>query len=141
MKKWGLIIGLLSIFSLTFAQSNTIGIRGGWGGEISYQKDFSSANRIELDLGWNSQYLGLTGLYHFVNQLEFDGLAWFYGLGGTVGFVDNGPFKVGVSGNIGVEYNFSFPLQIALDYRPTLYVVPTITPGWTGFAFSARYRF
>lgn len=141
MKKWGLIIGLLSIFSLTFAQSNTIGIRGGWGGEISYQKDFSSTNRIELDLGWNSQYLGLTGLYHFVNPLEFDGLAWFYGLGGTVGLVNNEPFRVGISGDIGIEYNFSFPLQIALDYRPTFYFISSNPFGWTGVAFSARYRF
>ncbi|WP_317044708.1 hypothetical protein [Flavobacterium cyanobacteriorum] len=33
---------------------------------------------------------------------------------------DSGTF-VFVAGNIGVEYNFDFPLQLSLDFRPEIY--------------------
>ena len=42
----------------------------------------------------------------------------------------------------GIEYNFDFPLQLSLDWRPGLYLVPgDLHLGWDGVALSARWRF
>jgi hypothetical protein len=142
MKKLVLILALsLGLATVAFSQSQYIGGRsGGYGGELSYQKDLNSSGRLEADLGWSYSYLGLTGLYQWVKPIGgVQGLEWFYGGGATVGFGSG--LYLGVAGNIGIDYNFSFPLQIGLDYRPTLFILPSISGGWTGYAFSARYRF
>ena len=75
--------------NLTSAQTaqHALGLRfgtgDGFGTEISYQHGLTSGNRLELDMGFNSNheyYLsnrynynswGLTGLYHWVSKLEY----------------------------------------------------------------------
>jgi hypothetical protein len=119
---------------------NALGLRlgdnDGFGGEVSYQRDLSSNNRLELDLGWrnsnNWDAFKLAGLYQWVWNIE-GGFDWYAGVGGGVGswsydyngpgpdhYDDNGTF-VFVAGNLGIEYNFDIPLQLSLDFRPELY--------------------
>ncbi|HLP04931.1 MAG TPA: hypothetical protein VK152_05820 [Paludibacter sp.] len=137
-----------------------IGLRFGGVGELSYQHPLSDKNRVELDLGfgyWGSNLsgtgygrLGLTGIYHWVFDLSSvtDGLNWYVGPGAVAGlsygsYYTNSAF-VGIAGQIGAEYNFSFPLQLSLDYRPVIFLVK---PGWMsygaydGVCLAVRYKF
>ncbi len=133
-------------------EGRALGFRFGNAGEISYLHPLSDVNRVELDLGfgpWNQNGLYLTGLYQWVNDFsEFHpGFNWYYGVGASVGLLDNyGSNNVialtaGAVGNLGIEYNFDFPLQLSLDWRPGLYVIPKVRLGWDGVALSARWRF
>ncbi|ADY29418.1 hypothetical protein IZU89_08165 [Cellulophaga lytica] len=134
MKK---ILSLFSILALTVcslqAQSiadNAIGLRigdnDGFGGEISYQRYLSENNRLEFDLGWRDSNdvdaFKLVGLYQWVMPLDGN-FNWFVGAGAGIGSFDagenDGTFAL-VAGDIGIEYNFDFPLILSLDMRPEL---------------------
>ena len=139
MKKIILVASLLIGFSVG-AQSQTIsknalglrlGDNDGFGGEISYQRKLTKNNRLEFDLGWrnsnNVDAIKLVGLYQWIWNIE-GGLNWYAGVGGGVGNwsfdtnsnSDNGTFAL-VAGDLGIEYDFDFPLQISLDFRPEIY--------------------
>lgn len=118
---------------------NALGLRlgdnNGFGGEISYQARLSPTHRLELDLGWrdgkNYDGFKLTGIHQWVWNID-GGFNWYAGLGGGVGsysFNDNDNFNNGddyndtfifAAGDIGIEYNFSIPLLISLDFRPEI---------------------
>lgn len=163
MKKFilslALVAGMVSALNAQ-VDGKAIGIRFGAGGEVSYQHPLGDANRLELDLGFTGYRLGLTGIYHWVWDLSSiaDGLKWYAGPGATVGITtypttynlygyygnSNGVY-LGIAGQIGAEYNFTFPLQLSLDYRPELYL---LKPAWLwysgsygGICLAARYRF
>lgn len=134
MKK---IVGVLAVIILTTvaaqAQSiskNALGLRlgdnDGFGGEVSYQHYLKENNRLEFDLGWrnskNVDAFKLVGLYQWVMPID-GGFNWFVGAGGGIGSFDagenDGIFAL-VAGDIGIEYNFDFPLILSLDMRPEL---------------------
>lgn len=122
-----------------------LGIRFGNAGEISYQHPLSGSTRLEADLGfgsWNYGGMYLTGIHHWVKDLSSlsDGFNWYIGVGGSVG-INSSIFTAAVVGNLGIEYNFDIPLQLSLDWRPGLYVIPSVGTGWDGVALSARWRF
>jgi hypothetical protein len=145
MKKLMLTAFILTglVFS-TQAQErkNAIGLRlgnnDGFGAEVSYQRSFSPANRLEIDLGWRDandyDAIKAVGLYQWVWNIE-KGFNWYAGVGGGIGSWnfdddhrppyydgddDSGTFLV-LAGDIGIEYNFDFPLQLSLDFRPEFY--------------------
>ena len=116
---------------------NAIGLRlgnnDGFGTEISYQARLSPKNRLELDLGWrssnNEDNLKIAGVYQWVWNID-GGFNWYAGVGGGAGtwryndnngINDNGAFAF-VAGDLGIEYNFDFPLQLSLDIRPEIYL-------------------
>jgi len=133
-----------------------LGDSDGFGAEISYQKSIARYNRLELDLGWrdsrNWDAFKLAGIYQWVRKLDGN-FNWFYGAGGGLGSVDFDPdfdtdddgglFLFG-AGDIGIEYNFDFPLLLSLDFRPEIGLV-----GYNGFsdnfdfdiALGIRYQF
>ncbi|TXE15650.1 hypothetical protein ES692_15800 [Psychroserpens burtonensis] len=138
MKKLFLVALALTGFATVTAQDiseNAIGLRlgdsDGFGAEISYQRGLSDNNRVEIDLGLRSGngYDGfkLAGIYQWVWVLEGD-FNWYAGAGGGIGsysfdrpFNDNNDDSetfLFAAGNIGIEYNFDFPLQLSLDARP-----------------------
>lgn len=154
-----MLVGLaFSSEAQTFSK-NAIGLRlgdnDGFGGEISYQRGLSSNNRLELDLGWrNSKDVDafkLVGLYQWVWNID-GGFNWYAGAGGGVGSWSfnrdgekaNGSF-VAIAGDIGIEYNFDFPLQLSLDFRPEIYFGGDYADFRDGFgpdiALGIRYRF
>ncbi len=133
---------LIAVLALTtafaaIAQPRAIGARLGWGAEVSYQHNLGN-NFLELDLGlpsFGALGVGLTGVYDFViAQPQWTPGTWtFYaGPGAQVGTsFGAGVFamNVGVVGQVGLSYQFQFPLELSLDLRPGL-----------GFAFgSASY--
>jgi hypothetical protein len=146
------IILLLAVVSATILSAQTtektIGLRFGTGGEISYQHPISDINRLEFDLGLRPQSIGLTGIYHWVNDLSdwTDGMYWYYGPGATVGIAETtniNKLMLGVTGQVGLEYRFEFPLQLSIDYRPSFYLIKPAGSGgsYDDICLSARYRF
>ena len=140
MKKYILttlmLVGLAISAQAQNFSKNALGFRlgsnDGFGTEISYQARLSSKNRLELDLGWRNQThednLKATAVYQWVNKID-GGLNWYAGIGGGLGswrydnnhgVTDNGTFAF-LAGDLGLEYNFDFPLQLSLDIRPELY--------------------
>ena len=138
---------------------HTIGLRlsesDGFWAEASYQVALNSKNRIELGLGIQSKRsynaLKLTGIYQWVFTID-KGFNWYVGPGIGGGFVDfdssfsekNDLKTFGlIAGDIGIEYNFDFPLLISLDFRPEIYFDNYTNDDDISFNFgvSARYKF
>ena len=151
MKKVILTLAIvLGTITLTQAQDNAIGLRLGYGGEISFQKALGS-NRLELDLGMALGYgFNLTGVYQWTWDLAAlaDGFKWYAGVGASVaywngknGFAEDNYLNVGVAGQIGIEYNFSIPLQISLDYRPIYFFLNDGYGWYDGICLGIRYKF
>jgi hypothetical protein len=166
MKK--LVLSAFLLIGLAFSSNaqdrkNAIGLRlgdnDGFGGEVSYQRSLSTKNRLEFDLGWrNTDYydaIKLAGLYQWVWNIE-GGFNWYAGVGGGLGTWeynddlppwangndDNGTFLF-LAGNIGIEYNFDFPLQLSLDFRPEVYFGDDYREDNFGpdIALGVRYKF
>ncbi|MCM4166985.1 hypothetical protein KCTC52924_01840 [Arenibacter antarcticus] len=132
MKK---LLGLVTIALLmtvsAHSQSiskNALGVRlgdnDGFGGEISYQRYLHENNRLEFDLGWRNSHnvdaFKLVGLYQWVMPID-GGFHWYVGAGAGLGQFEkkdsDGTFAL-IAGDIGIEYDFDFPLLLSLDIRP-----------------------
>lgn len=127
-----ILFGLLTANAQNISE-NALGLRlgsnNGFGSEISYQRKLASNNRLEVDLGWRSSSkisaTKLTGLYQWIWNID-QGFNWYAGVGGGLGnwSTDDSTNKSGTflyaAGDIGIEYNFDFPLQISLDLRPEI---------------------
>ena len=71
-------------------------------------------------------------------------VAWNLGVGGTLGVGGSSsiPLLVGVSGVAGLEFNFQpIPLDLVLEYRPGLIVVPGVDLDLVNFSGHIRYYF
>ena len=148
MKKIILTVALV-VGCLTFAnaQENALGLKwgSGWYGvaiDLSYQRFLNESNRLELNLGTDGfDILSVSALYQWVWNLT-GGFNWYAGVGASidVGFGLR-PFLLG---NIGIEYNFNSPLQLAIDYTPSMFLIPAfghILYDETRIRLAARWRF
>jgi opacity protein-like surface antigen len=156
-------IVLLFIFFVTIQVSaqdisnNAIGLRfgddDGLGAEISYQKHLGSNNRLEVGLAWrNHKHFNafkVTGTYQWVFDLQgLDGVNWYVGAGGGLGswsvksdYLGDGGTFLFIAGDIGIEYKFDIPLQLALDFRPELGFVDYNNDLGLDIALAVRYTF
>ena len=78
---------------------------------------------------------------------------WYMGVGGSGGFVfptsagNDGWWYAGVAGHIGIEYDFWFPFQLSLDWRPSIGIagnngIAFNIPGlWGVIQIGVRYKF
>ena len=109
------------------AQPRALGVRAGYGVELSYQHNVNGANFIEADLGLGSfSYLNLAGTYNFmIAQPAWtnSGTWGFYAGPGVALGAGKGVFNLGIAGQVGLEYTFDFPLQLSLDIRPQIGMV------------------
>lgn len=147
MKKVILSFFVAVLLSTTLASAqvdgSAVGLRFNYSGaEISYLHKLQDTHRIEADLGITSWGVSATGVYHWVWDLSqlADGFNWYLGAGGTLG-LSSGSFGLGAVGQVGIEYNFAIPLQLTMDYRPALYVIPRIAGSYDGICLSVRYKF
>ncbi|MCL2131258.1 MAG: hypothetical protein FWH36_02195 [Lentimicrobiaceae bacterium] len=135
-----------------FAQPRAIGLHGGFGTEVSYQHSFGDRNMLQIDAGFpDFNAVQAAGTYNWVfpfSLWKYDGSwNWYAGVGAGVGLSEfkNTYFFIGPAGMIGVEYNFKFPLQLSLDWRPVVGLF--YRKDDTGVAFSwaptfgVRYKF
>ena len=149
MKKIILSLALV-LGCLTFAnaQQNALGLKWGtYGTDLSYQRFLNNSNRLEFNLGMRTfefNRFTASALYQWVWNIN-GGFNWYAGGGAGVAFGEHIDFGLNILGNIGIEYNFNFPLQLAFDYTPSLL---GITPrfghtyfGNDGIRFAARWRF
>lgn len=191
MKRILLTILLVATTISAFAQPRAVGLRIGVSGlEASYQHNIKRNQFVEgnlgLDFGYNANGtpgIKAEGTYNFVwarpAWTNKGSWAIYSGPGASIGHVNdmtvrkgddgvevldsrarNG-FMLGVSVQVGLEYTFDFPLQLAADLRPVFgmhingkYTDPvTLVPykarvgfydnGMLGFVptISVRYRF
>lgn len=131
MKKTLIIIAAVLGFAVAAsAQPKAIGGRLGYCIEASYQHYLGDPNFLEINAGiWGLSDIGFkaTGIYNFVfaqpawSPRGF--WSWYAGPGVTFGTTayneKNGKFFFGLVGQIGLEYEFWFPLQLSADLRPT----------------------
>lgn len=151
MKK--ILLIMVAVMGLAFAANaqNNLGVRFGGGqgynAEISWQHDLGG-NRFEADLGWanyeNASSFSITGIYQFVFGLP-NNFAWFIGPGASFGMAtveEKAKFALALAGQVGIEYDFAaIPLQLSLDIRPRLNVIPGTNFHWGDIALGIRYKF
>ena len=158
MKKL-LLVAIMAVAGLAaaVAQPRAIGLNIGYGLDVSYQHTLSKTNMIDLSVNIPAFHgIGATATYDWVNpfstQIPWNNKGewnWNLGVGAGLGIYGfKAPsFFVGAVGHVGVEYNFWFPLQLSLDYRPNFGVVLGNgayfnTSGlYTGITVGARYLF
>lgn len=158
MKRFLLIFALFCGVSMAaFAQNgykNAIGVRAGWGAEISYQRylgsdNANSVNRIEAGIGVNRYGFNTGATFQWVFDLpiETEGIwQWYVGGGAALGGWDTkkfgSGFSLGITAQGGFEYSFAdIPLLLSIDYRPGFYFLPEAKFDWTGFAAGVRFCF
>jgi len=158
MKKM-FMIAILAIagVALAVAQPRAVGGRLGYGAEVSYQHAIGSSNMVQVEVGcpaFNGVEAACTydwidpgnTLVPWSHRGEWH---WYAGVGGAVGapYWFNVGF-IGACGRLGIEYDFWFPLQLSIDFRPTLGVEFTSGGaefGWDlykgGLGLGVRYKF
>lgn len=134
----------VAAFSFANAQQNAIGLKLGYGVDLSYQRELSS-NRLEFNLGLSDfdGNLAVQGLYQWVWDLSqlADGFQWYAGAGAGLGLYDD-DFSLAVLGNVGIEYTFNIPIQLAIDWTPAFRILPGDPHfGAEGFKLGVRYKF
>ncbi len=134
------IVGLGWQASAQEISKNAIGIRlsesDGFGPEVNYQRAVGDDNRLELGLAFHSRRnwdaVKFTGIYQWVWNID-GGFNWYAGPGAGAGFVsydrydnddddfdrDSDAFAF-LTGDVGIEYNFDFPLLVSFDFRPQI---------------------
>ena len=146
------VLGMAS----AIAQPRAVGVRLGWGVELSYQHTMGN-NMLSIDAGLPG-FHGIEGAvtYDWINpfstQIPWNNKGewnWSLGVGGAAGWWWGGYAFVGVAGRVGVEYNFWFPLQLSVEWRPAF--GPNFGPHHFGFydnglyaggfAIGVRYKF
>lgn len=130
------LFGLALTANSQSLSDNALGIRiggsDGYGVEVSYQRAIAQSKRLEFNLGVRSadNYDGfkLTTLHQWVWKLDGN-FNWYAGAGGGIGAYDYDNVPSGrddtetfffIAGNLGIEYDFDFPLVISLDVRPEI---------------------
>ncbi len=150
MKKL-ILIAILAIsgFVAAVAQPRAIGANIGYGLDVSYQHSIGNDNMIDLSVNLPCfTGIGATATYDWINPFglyipwnnkgEWN---WNLGVGAGLGIYGfSAPsFYLGAVGHVGVEYNFWFPLQLSIDWRPNIGFVTGGGGGYdTGVGMPAR---
>ncbi len=156
MKKSIFVAALMVVLgaSVAYAQPRAIGANLGGGLGFSYQHGFGEANMLDLavyvplqpaawGLAANITYDWIDPFGATVPWNEKGEWHWYMGVGGGGGiygytFNANQPWFAGVAGHIGIEYDFWFPFQLSIDWRPVIGVVGA--GGGIGFNVAGLYQ-
>ena len=93
---------------------------------------------IEGLVSFGSRF-GIGGLLEIYKPFSVEGLSWFYGGGAYVGFEDSNTY-LGPTGILGIDYKFpNIPLNLSVDWKPELDIIPDINFVPDAFAFSVRF--
>jgi len=93
---------------------------------------------VEGMIAFGSKF-GIGGLLEVHKPLDVEGLKWFYGGGAYLGFLDKNAY-VGPTGIIGLDYKFkAVPINLSLDWKPELDIIPAINFIPDAFALSVRF--
>ncbi len=118
--------------SLAVAQPRAIGANLGSSAGFSYQHGFGSSNMLDVAVHVPFVYgFGIGGhvTYDWIDPFgatvpwnERGEWHWAMGVGGAGGLYNFDPchWYAGVAGHIGIAYDFWFPMELSLDWRPTI---------------------
>ena len=169
MKKF-LFVAVLAMASvMAYAQPRAIGVNLGASLGFSYQHGFGESNMLDVAVytpiaSGRGQLWGIGGTvtYDWIDPfgatVPWDQQGewhWYMGVGGAGGVYNFDPcvWNVGVAGHFGIEYDFWFPLQLSLDWRPNIGVVGGAAGGqvggigfntnglYDGITLGVRYKF
>ena len=119
------------------------------GGEFSFQKDVGKIGRRETDFGWWSSnqwdVMKFTGLrqWKIIHKKRFN---VYGGAGLGIGYImypfASNDFFATADLDMGLDYTFGFPIQIALDWRPEWTIINNFGTrlGWD-VGFAIRFGF
>ena len=142
MHKIGLICFLVFFGYQLSAQE--IGVRFGdmYGNNIALDATIPIKNkRIHTTISFGSN-VGVDAIYDFAVESIFRSpdLHYYAGVGLTTLFASD--FKLGVMGELGIEYSFPrTPLSLSLDYRPAIMIIEKMDFIYGNFGLNVRYRF
>lgn len=97
---------------------------------------------VEGIVSFGSRF-GMGGLIEIHRPLNVPGLRWFYGAGAYLGF-ENNPSQTffGPTGILGLDYKFNnVPINLSVDWKPELDIIPDINFVPDAFALSVRFTF
>lgn len=97
--------------------------------------------RIHTTVSFGSN-VGLDLIYDFAvaSMFRSPDLRYYAGIGLTTLFASE--FKLGVMGEVGIEYSFPrTPISLGLDYRPAIIVIEKMDFIYGNFGLNVRYRF
>ena len=98
----------------------------------------TNQNAIEGVLSFGSRF-GIGALLEIHKPTNVEGLRWFYGGGAYLGFEDSDTY-LGPTGIVGIDYKFAnVPINLSIDYKPELNILPEISFVPDAFAFSVRF--
>lgn len=136
---------IISLFLFSFSLSaQEIGLRFGDmnGNNIAIDATMPIKDkRIHATVSFGSN-VGVDALYDFAVASIFRSpdLHYYAGIGLTTLFASD--FKLGVMGELGVEYSFPrTPIAIGLDYRPAIMIINKMDFIYGNFGLNVRYRF
>ncbi|MBS1667531.1 MAG: hypothetical protein JST58_09150 [Bacteroidetes bacterium] len=109
---------------------------------VSIKYFMNDRDAIEGLASFGPTRFGIGGLYerHLLigNTPAFK---WYYGGGGYVGF-QSGNAYVGPTGVVGLDYKFqNAPINLSLDWKPELDIIPAINFVPDAFGVTARFTF
>lgn len=160
MKKSLILAAIIAVVCVgsAVAQPRAIGVNLGTGNGLSYQHCIGESNMLDVSVSLPitliaGQSIGLGGLvtYDWINPFgtaipwNYEGQwNWYLGIGASAGayalFNPNyyTSWYAGAAAHVGMEYQFSFPLQLSFDYRPTIGFVD-MGNGTVGFGYDGFY--
>ena len=140
------VVALIGFATVSYAQPRAIGLNLGYGASLSYQHNLGEANMIDLAVEAPGFYgIGATCTYDWINpfntQIPWDNKGewnWAMGVGAGAGMLGAAVAGyAGVVGHVGVAYDFWFPLELSLDWRPNFGV--GFGKGFVGFNLGGLY--
>ena len=108
---------------------------------ISVKYFMDETNAVEGLISFGTRF-GIGGLYEH-HQLVggTPGFTWYWGIGGYAGWQDGNTY-LGPTGAIGLDYKFAnAPLNLSMDWKPELDILPNINFVPDAFGITARYTF
>ena len=153
------LVLVVCAFIYADAQPRAIGANLGYGASFSYQHNLGEANFLDVNVDLPFfEGIGATVTYDWINPFNTaipwnNKGSWDWSLGGGAAggcyglFTNTANAYVGVAGHVGVAYDFWFPLQLSLDYRPNIGVHfgngAAFNPYglYSGISLGVRYRF
>lgn len=109
---------------------------------VSVKYFIKETDAVEGLISFGNSRFGLGGLYE-KHQLigGTPAFTWFYGGGAYLGFEDRTTF-LGPTGVVGLDYKFqTAPINLSLDWKPELDIIPDINFVPDAFALTVRFVF
>ena len=109
------------------------------GSSISGKYFVTDKNAIEGLLAFGNRF-GIGALLELHRPFQtVEGLSWYFGGGAYVGWEDSDTY-LGPTGVIGLDYKFpSVPVNLSLDWKPELDILPAVNFVPEAFAVSIRF--